>query len=67
MPLITIGYLISGFIMLVCVFSPSAELLGTVVVNAKVGNVVLGGDGWLYIAASSEMLRVQTTVRPWVP
>ena len=51
----------------VCVFSPSAELLGTVVVNAKVGNVVLGGDGWLYIAASSEMLRVQTTVRPWVP
>jgi sugar lactone lactonase YvrE len=48
----------------VCVFSARGELLGTVVTDARVGNCVLGADGWLYIAASTKLLRIQTNATP---
>ena len=46
----------------VCVFDVAGQLLGTVATSSRVGNCMLGGDGWLYIAATSELLRVQTTL-----
>ena len=48
----------------VAVFSPSGEHLGTVVTGGVfVANVALGGDGYLYMAASDRIMRVKVLTK----
>ena len=46
------------------VFSPAGELIERIPVSEKIGNVCFGGDdgSTLYIAASTSLYRIQTTV-----
>lgn len=49
----------------VAVISPAGELLGTVVTGGVfVANVVLAGDGHLYMAASDSIMRVRVLTKP---
>lgn len=42
----------------------SGELLGLFATGVKTGNVALGHDGYLYVAADSELCRVPTKLKP---
>lgn len=49
----------------VVVVSPEGEHLGTVLAGGVfVANVVLAGDGYLYMAASTSIMRVRVLTKP---
>lgn len=48
----------------VLVISPDGTLLGRIRVDRKVSNVAFGGDGYLYITATDQVLRVPVRARP---
>ena len=43
----------------VLVFSPDGTHLGTVHTGVKTGNCMIGGDGYLYLAADSQLARLK--------
>lgn len=49
----------------VAVLSPSGEHLGMIIVDEMfISNVVIGGDGYLYMTASDSILRIKVLVKP---
>jgi gluconolactonase len=51
----------------VLVISSSGILLGRIRIEKKVSNVVFGGDGYLYITASDQVMRVPVLTKPIAP
>ena len=48
----------------VAVFSPSGEHLATIVTGENlISNVVIGGDGYLYMTASDSILRIKVLTK----
>ena len=51
----------------VLVISPDGELLGRIRINKKVSNVAFGGDGFLYITATDQVMRIKVLAKPLLP
>jgi gluconolactonase len=51
----------------VLVISPDGELLGRIRINPKVSNVAFGGDGFLYITATDQVMRIRVLTKPLLP
>jgi gluconolactonase len=51
----------------VLVISPNGLLLGRIRIDKKVSNVVFGGDGYLYITATDQVMRVRVSTKPLTP
>jgi gluconolactonase len=51
----------------VLVISPDGELLGRLRINKKVSNVAFGGDGYLYITATDQVMRIRVLTKPLLP
>lgn len=48
----------------VAIISPDGSHLGTVDVGELVANVIIGGDGYLYMAAADKIKRIKINARP---